>query len=200
MPTRVKDVMIRNVKTANSKDTVSNVAKTMNRYEIGCVVVTENKKPVGIVTERDILKRIVSKNMDPTKTKAHEIMSSPLVTVKPSITITRAARVMIQKKVKKLPVTNSGCLVGILSLTDLIPLLETQKPIEQSSLKYAPKRVRKVFQIYYDPKRLIRKNCPFSMSSTMPITCSGPKCMWFDVDKCIFLNLISKISSSKETN
>jgi CBS domain-containing protein len=191
MSKEVKDIMIRNVKIADSEDTVLNVANLMNRHEIGSIIISKKGKAVGIVTERDILKRVVSKNKDPTKTRIREVMSSPLVTIKPSATVTQAAQTMVKKKVKKLAVTNSGKLVGILSLTDLLPLLKTQKA-NKLSLKDAPKRVKKVFQIYYDPQRMLRKNCPFSMISGTPLGCSGPKCMWYDEDKCVFLSLAGK--------
>ena len=195
MSTRVKDVMIRNVKTANTEDTVLKAAEIMNRYGIGCIIVTENGKPVGIVTERDILKRLVFKRKDPAKTKTIEVMSKPLVTVKPHITITRATRIMIKQNIKKLAVTNAGHLVGVLSLTDLVPLLEKQKSINKLSLKGAQKRVKKIFEIYYDPKRQIRKKCPLTMGKGMSISCIGSKCMWYVNERCVFLNLIEKISN-----
>jgi CBS domain-containing protein len=198
MSTKVKDVMIQNVKIADSDDTVFKVANIMNRHEIGSIIISKKGKAVGIVTERDILKRVVSKNKDPSKTKIHEVMSSPLVTIEPTTTVIQAAQKMVKQKVKKLVVTNSGKLVGILSLTDLLPILKTQK-VNQISLKDAPKRMKKVFEIYFDPVRLIRKNCPLSMGGGMPVSCSGQKCMWFDNDRCIFMNLISRIGS-KETN
>lgn len=189
--------MIREVKTANTEDTVLKAAEIMNQYEIGCIIVTENKKPVGIVTERDILKRVVFERKDPAKTEVCEIMSKPIVTVKPHMTITQAAQIMIKQKIKKLAVINAGHLVGILSLTDLIPLLETQKSMKNLSLNGVPKRVKKVFEIYYDPKRQIRKNCPLTMVGGMAICCLGSKCMWYVTDRCVFLNLVEKISSLK---
>lgn len=187
MSTKVKDVMVRKVRTANSEETILNATEIMNQYEIGCMVITENGKPVGIMTERDILKRVVSKRKDPAKTKLYEIMSKPLVTVKPHITITSAARIMIKQKIKKLLVTNDGQLIGILSLTDLIPLLREYGITNKISLKDAPKRVKKVFDIYIDSTKQKRKKCPLIILGGMPINCLGPKCMWYDTDGCVFL-------------
>ena len=73
--TKVKDVMVQNVKTAHTEDTVLKAAEIMNRHEIGCIIITENEKPVGILTERDILKRVVFKKKDPEKTELNEVMS-----------------------------------------------------------------------------------------------------------------------------
>lgn len=187
MSTKVKDVMVRNVRTVNPEETILNATEIMNQHEIGCMVITENGKPVGIVTERDILKRVVSKRKDPAKTKLNEVMSKPLVTVKPYITIASAARIMIKQKIKKLLVTDDGQLMGILSLTDLIPLLREYGIANKISLKDAPKRLKKVFDIYIDPKKQKRKKCPLIILGGMPINCLGPKCMWYDTDGCVFL-------------
>ncbi|MDH5448746.1 MAG: CBS domain-containing protein [Candidatus Bathyarchaeota archaeon] len=192
MPTKVKDVMIRDVKTANIRDTVLKAAEIMNRHEIGCIIVTENGNPVGILTERDILKRVVFKRKDPARTKAIEVMSKPLVTVKSHVTIARATRKMIKQKIKKLAVTNAGHLVGILSLTDLIPLLETEKSMNKISLKDVPKRMKRVFEIYYDPKRQIRKKCPLTMGGGMSISCIGSKCMWYVNERCVITSVLER--------
>lgn len=194
MSTKVENVMIRDVKTANIEDTILNVAEIMNRHEIGCIIVTEKGNPVGIVSERDILKRVVLKRKDPAKTKAVEVMSKPLITVKPHVTIKRATRTMIKKKIKKLAITKSDHLVGILSLTDVIPLLEKENSMNKLSLKGAPKRMKRIFEVYYDPKRQIRKKCPLTIGSGMSISCIGSKCMWYVKERCVFLNLAERIS------
>ncbi len=194
MQRQVKDIMVQNVKTVNIEDTVLEAAEIMNRHEIGCVVVKNNGNPVGILTERDILKRVVFKKRDPAITKTHEVMSKPLVTIKPHRAITTAVKLMIRKKIKKLVVVNADHLIGILSLTDLIPLLDTES-MNSLSLRNAPKRVKRIFEIYYDPKRQIRKNCPLTMASGMAISCLGSKCMWYVTDRCVFLNLAEKISA-----
>ena len=184
MSIKVRDIMIRDVKTANSEETVLRATEIMNQHEIGCIIVTQNGKPVGVVTERDILKRVVFKRKDPAKTKLYEVMSNPLVTVKPQTTIASAARTMIKWKIKKLPVSNTEHLIGILSLTDLIPLLKKHHIADSLSLKGAPKRVKKVFERYIDPETNKRKKCPLIILGGMPISCLGPKCMWFDNDGC----------------
>ena len=184
MSTKVKDAMIRDIKTANLEETVLKTTKIMNQYEIGCIVATDNGKPVGIVTERDILKRLVCKRKDPAKTKLYEIMSKPLVTAKPHMKVISAARLMIKQKIKKLLVTNGDQLLGILSLTDLIPLLRKHGTTKRLPLKDASKRVKKVFDIYFDAKRQIRKKCPLIVLSGSLINCMGPKCMWYGTNGC----------------
>lgn len=189
-PRKVEDIMTREVKTAKTEDTVFRVAGVMNKHEIGCVVVTENEKPVGILTERDILKRVVLKRRNPVETTVGQVMSKPLVTVKPRTPIKRAAHKMIESKIKKLIVTHSSSLLGILSLTDLVPLLETEDIMDSLPLKDAPKSVRKVFEIYTDPVRQIRKKCPLTMIGGASISCIGPRCMWYTDERCVMLGSV----------
>jgi len=191
-PRKVEDIMTRDVKTAKTEDTVLRVAGVMNKHEIGCVIITENEKPVGILTERDILKRVVLKRKDPVETAVGEVMSKPLVTVRPQTPVSRAARKMIKSKIKKLIVTHYNSLLGILSLTDLVPLLETENMIDSLPLKDAPKSVRKVFEIYTDPIRQIRKKCPLTLMGGASISCIGPKCMWYINERCAMLGSVEK--------
>ena len=121
-------------------------------------------------------------------------MSRPLVTVSPRAGIVRAIRIMLRKGIKKLVVTNSGRLKGILSLTDLMPLLESQREINGGLVEKAPKRVRRVFEIYYDTVRQIRKRCPLTMIRGSSISCIGLKCMWYIKESCVILNLFQKVS------
>jgi CBS domain-containing protein len=119
---KVKDVMVEDVKTMSSGESILKATEMMNDSEIGCVIVTEKGKPVGIVTERDILNKVVFNRRNPAETKLKDVMSKPLVTVDPQVKITEAVQVMIRKKIKKLVVAKGDDLLGILSLTDLIQL------------------------------------------------------------------------------
>ena len=195
MPSTVKDIMIRKVKTVDIEDTVLDAVKKMNRHEIGCVVVTEKDKPVGILTERDILRRIIPKGIDPVLVKAHRVMSNPLQTTRPTSKIQEAARTMLKGNIKKLVVVNDGSLAGIVSLTDLLPILASEGALDKLCLNGASRHVKKVFQVYYDPVRQRRKTCPLTMMGGSAISCIGSKCMWFDTDRCILLNMVGRNSS-----
>ena len=84
----VKDVMSSPVITVNEDSTVEEAAKLMAEYNIGCVIVTkDNGKPVGIITENDLVRRVVSKNLRPSEVKSKEVMSSPLITIDPEKTV-----------------------------------------------------------------------------------------------------------------
>jgi CBS domain-containing protein len=92
----------------------------MNKYKIGSIVVIGRGKPVGIVTERDILERIVEPFIDSRTIGVKEIMSSPVVTVPPDISIEEAATLMARNMIKKLPVMEGDKLVGIVTTMDLM--------------------------------------------------------------------------------
>lgn len=184
--------MITKVKTVDIEDTVLDAVKKMNRHEIGCVVVTEKGKPVGILTERDILRRIIPKGIDPASVKAYRVMSNPLQTTKPTSKIQKAARTMLKGNIKKLVVVNDGSLAGIVSLTDLFPILASEGALDNLCLNGAAAHVKKAFQMYYDPVRQRRKTCPLTMMQGSAISCIGSKCMWFDTDRCILLKMVGR--------
>jgi CBS domain-containing protein len=116
----VRDVMSENVRTVRSNSTVTEAVRKMNKFEIGSVVVVEGDRPIGIITERDILRRVLEVTMGAEAMKAKEIMSSPLTTVNDEATVEEAARVMTDRRIKKLPVVRDGKLVGIVTSTDIV--------------------------------------------------------------------------------
>ena len=116
----VRDFMTRNVKTVRIDSTVKETVSKMNKFRIGSIIVMHGKKPVGIITERDILERIVEPCMEPTAIKAKDIMSSPVIFTSSEVSIEDAARLMATKKIKKLAVTENGKLVGIVTSMDLM--------------------------------------------------------------------------------
>jgi CBS domain-containing protein len=116
----VKDVMTKNVVTVNFEESVENVCKIMGEKHIGSVVVVKEGKPAGIFTERDLLSKIILKNVDFKKARVGEYMSKPLVTVKPETSLREAARIMAQLHVRRLPVVDeNGKLIGIFTSADL---------------------------------------------------------------------------------
>jgi CBS domain-containing protein len=94
-------------------------ADVMNEREISSIIATRNGKPIGIITERDLLKRIVAEGKNAKKVKVKDIMSSPLIAIEPDVPLEEAARLMFDKKIKKLPVTAQDSVIGLLSLTDI---------------------------------------------------------------------------------
>jgi len=114
---QVKEIM-KKVITASPKLTVKEVAKLMSDKGIGSVVIIQNSKIVGIVTERDILKHFSSLSRQ--NLTIEKIMSKDVKTIDARATINEAATIMSENKIKRLPVVEKGKLVGIVTATDLI--------------------------------------------------------------------------------
>ncbi|MCX8177554.1 MAG: CBS domain-containing protein [Candidatus Bathyarchaeota archaeon] len=116
---KVEDVMIRDVVTIDANSTVREAANVMSKMVIGCLIVIRRNKAVGILTERDVLKRVVAEVKDAEKTLVNDVMSSPLITVKPHVDLEEAVRLMFSMNIKRLPVVDGERLLGIVSLTDI---------------------------------------------------------------------------------
>ena len=111
--------MTRNVIMAERKETVFDAARRMASRKIGGLVIVELGRPVGVLTERDIVWKVTAHLKDPKKTTVEEVMTSPAVTVSPLTTLRAAARMMLQKKTRWLVVTRLDRCEGIITATDL---------------------------------------------------------------------------------
>jgi len=150
MSLKVEDVMVKEVITIDENATVKEAAEIMNKFEIGCLIAIKKGKAMGIITERDLLKRVVAEAKDSTKTKVQNVMSSPLVVVEPSMDLEEAVRLMFQMKIKKLPVVDGRRLVGLVSLTDIARFQPQMiKILKQLAIRQAaPKSMKKVIDYY----------------------------------------------------
>jgi len=147
---KVEDVMVKEVITIDENSTVKEAAEIMNKFEIGCLIAVRKRKAMGIVTERDLLKRVMAEAKDAAKTKVKDVMSSPLVVVEPGTDLEEAVRLMFQMKIKKLPVVEGKRLVGLVSLTDIARFQPQMiKILKQLAMKQAaPKSMKKVIDYY----------------------------------------------------
>jgi CBS domain-containing protein len=117
---RVKEIMTTGVKTVSPRSTVQEAARLMTRFRIGCLLVTEKKILAGIITESDIMREVVSKNLLPSKVKVGKFMTKEVVAVGPDTEIEDAADAMTERKVKRLPVIYKNQLIGIVSSVDIV--------------------------------------------------------------------------------
>lgn len=129
---KIFSIMTKNVKVVRQDDSVKKAVSIMNRYTIGSVVVVNANRTVGIITERDVLRRLVAKNKNAQKTKCKDIMSKPLKTIEAEESIEDAIEMMNENGIKKLIVTRGSTLVGILSATDII---KSGEKIERAGLR-----------------------------------------------------------------
>ncbi|MGB9726818.1 MAG: cyclic nucleotide-binding/CBS domain-containing protein [Nitrososphaeria archaeon] len=116
----VREVMNSPVITGKPDETIRMIAKKMTENEVGSIVIVEDGKPVGMVTDGDIIDRVVSKGLNPDEVKAKDIMSKPILTVDVETTIVDAAKYMRKNRVKRVGVTYRGRIEGILSIWDII--------------------------------------------------------------------------------
>jgi len=147
---KVEDVMVREVITIDENATVKEAAEIMNKFEIGCLIAVRKGKAVGIITERDLLKRVVAEAKDVNKTRVKDVMSSPLVVVEPNLDLEEAVKLMFQMKIKKLPVVEGKRLVGLVSLTDIARFQPQMIKIlrQLATRQTPPKSMKKVIDYY----------------------------------------------------
>ncbi|MFH0748340.1 MAG: CBS domain-containing protein [Candidatus Bathyarchaeota archaeon] len=115
----VKGYMDKTVNTIVKDSTILDTAKSMAEKEDGYLIVLEEGKPVGIVTERDLVNKILAKGVDPTTTKIADIMSKPLITIDPDEDLLKASETMREHKIRKLPVVRNGIIYGIITATNI---------------------------------------------------------------------------------
>ena len=116
---KVRDLMVKKVITVQQDTSVYEAVKLLNKNRIGCLVVVYDDDIVGILTERDLLERVLEKCRDPKEIEISEIMTKTLVLGRPDMEVFEATRLMMENKVKKLPIIKERRLVGIITVTDI---------------------------------------------------------------------------------
>ena len=115
----VRELMAEPVVTVTADATLTDAARMMRDADIGDVIVVKKTKPVGVLTDRDIVVRSVAENRTPGTVTAGEICTTDVVAVAPDAEISQAIALMRRAAVRRLPVTEMGELVGVLSLGEL---------------------------------------------------------------------------------
>ena len=111
--------MTKNVVTLPINASVHEAVQLLNKHKIGCLVIVHDNEIAGIITERDLLERVLEKCKNPKETRVSEIMTRNVITGTPNMDTLEATRLMFKLKVKKLPITDGNKLVGIITLTDI---------------------------------------------------------------------------------
>jgi CBS domain-containing protein len=132
----VKDVMTSPVVTIGEKETIYKAAQLMSKQDVGCIVVVDkNNKPVGILTEKDMVTRVLAKNQVPNRIRAGKAMTTPLITIDPDTTLAEAARKMSRLNVRRLGVVYKGNLEGVISSKDILAVTPELLEIIQERAK-----------------------------------------------------------------
>jgi len=138
----VKDVMSSPVVTVNEKETATKVAQLVSKHELGCIIVTgKDGKPLGIITESDLVARVLAKNRPRYKLAAKDVMTAPLITIDPDETLSEAARRMSHLNVRRFGVMYEGKLVGIISSKDILAITPELIEITREKAKIEGKTV-----------------------------------------------------------
>jgi CBS domain-containing protein len=149
---KVEDVMTTEVITIDENATVKEAADVMDQNEISCLIAIRKGKAIGIITERDLLKRVIVDDKNTKKTKVGEVMSSPLEVVAFGTNLEKAVRLMFEKKIKKLLVVDKDNLLGLVSLTDIArcqpAIITLLKSIAAAQAQDMPKSMKKVLNHY----------------------------------------------------
>ena len=118
----ISDVMTKSVISVDASMTINETAKLMEDAKVGAVIVIENNKPVGIVTDRDFAVKVAAHAYQ-ISTPIKQIMSSPIFSINSDETVRAASDLMHDRGVRKIPVIDNGNIVGIITATDIVNLL-----------------------------------------------------------------------------
>lgn len=135
----VSEIMVKDVVSIQSDNTVIDACNAYKKQGVGCLVVMKNNLLVGIVTERDIIERVIIDQKNPKKAKVEEIMSKNIKTVHASATIEKAADIMKKNRIKKLPVILNNEIVGIITVTDIaniLPHISKELLLEKEAFRF----------------------------------------------------------------
>lgn len=143
---RVADVMQKDVVTVCSDEGPLTAKKIMEEKKVSTVVVVEDSKVVGILTEADLLKKVMSTNSSGEELKISQIMSAPVEVISPDLFVLDASNIMKTKQVKHLPVVACGQLVGIVTRTDIFLAIEDKCRQLKLSIKIIPKIVKRWYK------------------------------------------------------
>lgn len=164
----IKEIMTRDVVTIDIKSDVQHLAQKMLSFDVGSVIITDKKQPVGIVTERDIVRKIVSKNLKPDDISIKELMTTPLITIPATEDVTDTMHKMVKMEIRRLPVVENAKLVGIVTDIDLLAISAEMGSIFSDLIKM---HREKVFSMAVPQKisRGICEECGDNVDNLFPV-------------------------------
>ena len=143
----VKEIMNPNVVSLEPTATLKEAAKMMSQQKIGSIVIVDENKPLGIITERDFVTKIML-NSYSADSKVSEVMSSPVIHVSPEQSVADVIDIMANKEIRKVPVIDNGKVIGIVTGTEFLRLFvqATDKDMQQAYQQY----VKRVFSNWFE--------------------------------------------------
>jgi predicted transcriptional regulator len=122
--TKVKDYMRKEISTISTEASATEASKTMSTNNVGYLIALDKGKPIGIVTEKDLVQKVLAKEQNPIEIKVSNCMSSPLVTIDPDKSIEEAVETMKKHGFRRLPVVKNDIIYGIFTARDLMEHFE----------------------------------------------------------------------------
>jgi CBS domain-containing protein len=116
----VREIMTRDVITVDLQTSCVDAARKMLEHGIGGIIVTDREQPVGIITERDLVRKVISRDRRPSSIAVKDVMTTPLITIPSTDSVNNAMRKMFKLRIRRLPVVDENRLVGIVTDTDLL--------------------------------------------------------------------------------
>ena len=129
---QLRDIMIKKIITITREKTAQDAAKLMAEHGTGSVIVVNGDNIAGIVTERDLVRKVCTQDIASSKVPLNDVMSSPVITAEPDMPVETAVQRMFNNKIRRLPILENGKLVGIVTVSDLVKHLRTKSLIEKT--------------------------------------------------------------------
>jgi len=134
---KVRNIVVEGVHKLRPEATAREAAALMLEKDVGCLIVSGREGPVGMVTERDILRKVTVAGKDPNRVHVSEIMSVPLIAVTLETSIGDAAKKMTDNRIKRLAVMGeNGTFLGLVTTTDIVRWMAGQKELSESLINY----------------------------------------------------------------
>ena len=116
----VSKIMHKNITSVTSNTSAQDCAKKMTKERVGCIIVLDNRNPVGIITERGFADLVKKGNFDCNEVKAQDFMTKPIITVDINTTYRKAMEIFEKEEIKRMPVVDKDEVVGLLTLRNLV--------------------------------------------------------------------------------
>ena len=135
--TNVGSIMIEVVHMTRGEATVVEAASVMLEKDVSCLVVAGKEGPIGMITERDILRRVTAARLNASRVRVKDIISAPLIATSMDSSIGDAAKKMIENNIKRLVVLGQdGTFLGLVTMTDLVRWLAKEKELSDALIDY----------------------------------------------------------------
>ena len=187
--------MIKKSFTILANATVKDAVKRLDEKDCSVLVVVENKKPIGTITEKDVIKKVILSCIDPEKTKVFQIMSRCAFFGNPEMELAEAARIMLFKKIDCLPIVCKEKLVGIIYLSDVIRGRDSIEQFKGFAESATYTEMKQAMDIYFTLDNLGKK-CPLIIEQGYPKKCKKSECMWWIGEDCA-VALLSRALNNK---